>query len=141
VKQSRIVRSSSEDSIQRGITKYLRTMLPSGWVVFAIPNGGSRNVIEAAKLKATGTLAGMPDLCILGCREWGVEGAPDPEPVTFFIEVKSASGRPSLPQLDMHDRLLDLGHSVGIARSIDDAKALCIKWGLPIRDASAKEAA
>jgi hypothetical protein len=139
LKQSRIQRSSSEDSIQRGIVRYLRTVLPSGWIVFAVPNGGSRNIIEAAKMKGTGTLAGMPDLCVLGCREWN-DGGP-PEPHTCFIEVKSASGRPSLSQLDMHDRLLDLGFNVGIARSIDDAKALCIKWNLPIRDASAKEAA
>jgi hypothetical protein len=134
LKQSRITRSSSEDAIQRGIVRYLRTVLPSGWIVFAVPNGGSRNLIEAAKMKGTGTLAGMPDLCILGCDVAGY-------PTTYFIEVKSAKGRPSLPQLDMHDRLLDLGHEVGIARSIDDAKALCLRWLLPIRDVSAKEAA
>jgi hypothetical protein len=138
LKQSRITRSSSEDAIQRGIVRYLRTVLPSGWIVFAVPNGGSRNLIEAAKMKGTGTLAGMPDLCILGNRPHPEGGV---EPLAYFLEVKSANGRPSLPQLDMHDRLWDLGFEVGIARSIDDAKALCIKWGLPIRDASAKEAA
>jgi hypothetical protein len=137
LKQSRITRSSSEDAIQRGIVRYLRTALPSGWIVFAVPNGGSRNVIEAAKMKGTGTLAGMPDLCILG---W--EGGYDkPKAATFFIEVKSANGRPSLAQLDMHDRLLDLGFEVAICRSIDDARDSCIRWNLPIRDASAKEAA
>jgi hypothetical protein len=136
LRQSRIQISSSEDSIQRGITKYLRTVLPSGWIVCAIPNGGSRNLIEAAKMKATGTLAGMPDLMILGCREWGCDGAPESEPVTYFIEVKSAKGRPSLPQLDMHDKLLDLGHSVGIARSIDDCRDLCRKWNLPLKEAT-----
>jgi hypothetical protein len=133
MKQSRIQRSSSEDSIQRGIVRYLRTVLPSGWIVFAVPNGGSRNLIEAAKMKGTGTLAGMPDLCVLGIEH--------DVPSSWFIEVKSASGRPSLPQLDMHDRLLDLGFEVAICRSIDDARDACIKWGIPIRDASAKEAA
>lgn len=32
--------------------------------VFAIPNGGSRNKAEAAKLKAEGVSAGVPDLFI-----------------------------------------------------------------------------
>lgn len=32
--------------------------------IFAIPNGGSRNKIEAAKLKRCGVLAGVPDLFI-----------------------------------------------------------------------------
>jgi hypothetical protein len=128
MRQSRIQISSSEDSIQRGITKYLRTVLPSGWIVCAIPNGGSRNLIEAAKMKATGTLAGMPDLMILGCNDQG--------PTTHFLEVKSAKGRPSLPQLNMHDKLLDLQHEVAICRSIDGARDACRRWGLPLKEAA-----
>jgi hypothetical protein len=96
--------------------------------VFAIPNGGSRNMIEAAKMKGTGTTPGMPDLCILGCNDQG--------PTTHFLEVKSANGRPSLPQLNMHDRLLDLQHEVAICRSIDDARDACRKWGLPLKEAA-----
>ena len=33
--------------------------------IFAIPNGGSRNKIEAAKMKGTGTLAGVWDFVVL----------------------------------------------------------------------------
>jgi hypothetical protein len=128
LKQSRITRSSSEDAIQRGIVRYLRTVLPSGWIVSAIPNGGSRNVIEAAKMKGTGTLAGMPDLMVLGCNDQGS--------TVHFIEVKSANGRPSLPQLNVHDRLLDLQHEVAICRSIDDARDACRRWGLPLKEAA-----
>jgi hypothetical protein len=109
--------------------------LPSGWIVFAVPNGGSRNVIEAAKMKGTGTLAGMPDLCVLGCDIECDGVALHQRPLTFFLEVKSAKGRPSLPQLDMHDRLLDLGFEVGIARSIDDCRDLCRKWSIPLKEA------
>lgn len=32
--------------------------------IFHIPNGGSRNVREAANLKRQGVVAGVPDLCI-----------------------------------------------------------------------------
>jgi hypothetical protein len=126
MRQSKIVRSSSEDAIQRGIVRYLRTVLPPTWVVFAVPNGGSRNLIEAAKMKGTGTLAGMPDICILGCDDHGQ--------ATYFIEVKSANGRLSIVQMDMHDRLLDLEYPVGIARSIDDVRDLCRGWLIPTRE-------
>lgn len=33
-------------------------------MMFHIPNGGSRNVIEAAHLKAQGVKAGVPDICL-----------------------------------------------------------------------------
>jgi hypothetical protein len=136
MKQSRVMISSSEDATHRAIYRYLKAVLPAGWIVFHPPNGGSRHPIEAARMKGMGVTAGIPDLVILGCRDWGIEDGPPPEPVTFFIEVKSAKGRPSLPQLDMHDRLLDLGFDVGIARSIDDAKALCRKWSIPLKEAA-----
>jgi hypothetical protein len=138
MKQSRVMISSSEDATHRAIYRYLKAVLPAGWIVFHPPNGGSRHPIEAARMKGMGVTAGIPDLVILGNRPHPEGGV---EPLTYFLEVKSAKGRPSLPQLDMHDRLLDLGFAVGIARSIDDAKSLCIRWNLPIRDASAKEAA
>jgi hypothetical protein len=128
MRQSKIVRSSSEDAIQRGIINYLRWALPKGWIVFSIPNGGSRNPIEAAKMKGTGTLAGMPDICILGCNHRGQS--------TYFVEVKSANGRSSATQMEMHDRLNDLAYPVGIARSIDDVRDLCLGWLIPMREAA-----
>ena len=33
-------------------------------LLFHIPNGGSRNKIEAAKLKAQGVKPGVPDICL-----------------------------------------------------------------------------
>jgi len=35
-----------------------------GYRIFAVPNGGERNVAVAQKLKAEGVSAGVPDLCI-----------------------------------------------------------------------------
>ena len=34
-------------------------------VAFAIPNGGSRNMLEAKKMKREGVLKGVSDLCII----------------------------------------------------------------------------
>lgn len=41
-----------------------------------------------------------------------------------FIEVKTEHGRPSQEQLNFINRVKALGHSAGIARSVDDALRL-----------------
>lgn len=50
---------------------------------YAVPNGGSRNIIEAANLKKEGVVAGIPDLCICQPRK-GYHG--------LYIEMKAKDG-------------------------------------------------
>lgn len=57
--------------------------------VFHIPNGGSRHPAEAARLKAQGVKAGVPDLCIPVARG-GYH--------SLYIEMKAAKGRVSAHQ-------------------------------------------
>jgi hypothetical protein len=52
-------------------------------LLFAIPNGGERNVIVAARLKAEGVRAGVPDLFL---------AHPNNEYHGLFIEMKKAKG-------------------------------------------------
>lgn len=54
--------------------------------VFAIPNGGTRNKIEAANLKRQGVKKGVPDLYI-PVAKGGYHG--------LFIEMKYGKGKPS----------------------------------------------
>jgi hypothetical protein len=42
----------------------VRTTRPELRLLYAIPNGGWRHPAEAAKLKASGVRAGVPDLCL-----------------------------------------------------------------------------
>jgi VRR-NUC domain len=58
--------------------------------LFAIPNGGSRHMVEAANLKAEGVRPGVPDL-FLSVPAGGLSG--------FFIELKSVAGRASPEQV------------------------------------------
>ena len=53
-----------EDKIQKAICEYLDIR---GVCYWAVPNGGSRKggAIEGAKLKATGTKSGVPDLTVV----------------------------------------------------------------------------
>jgi hypothetical protein len=101
--------SVSESAIQAAIVQALRLQFPRA-IVAAVPNGGSRNVIEAARMKATGTLAGMPDLVVAL-----------PNGVTAWLEVKAKKGRISDKQEQLLESLHQLGHHVEIVRDVDDA--------------------
>jgi hypothetical protein len=112
----------TEDALHKAILKYLRTVLPHGWLVMHVPNGGSRNPIEGAKMKALGVMAGWPDISIYG------------PGMCCFMEVKTQRGRLSNSQHAVIDRLADMGHPVAVVRSIDDARTMVKEWGLPTRD-------
>lgn len=71
-------------------------------LMYAIPNGGQRNRITAAKLKAEGVRAGVPDVCLPVARQ-GFHA--------LYIELKrprtarQRAGTVSAAQSDMLDRL------------------------------------
>ncbi len=69
-------------------------------IIFAIPNGGNRNITEAARLKKEGVLAGIPDLVVIGKNK------------LFFIEMKNESGRLSATQKTIHEKINRLGFAV-----------------------------
>ena len=84
-------------------------------MIYAVPNGGSRNVIEAKKLKATGTLRGASDLIV------NFPGK------SVYIEVKTDTGVQSDAQIDFQNRIEDLGMDYHIVRSVSDfyEKIMC----------------
>lgn len=59
----------SEDHEQMMLVQWFRRTF-AGVRIFAIPNGGHRHPAVAAKLKATGTSSGVPDLFIPAWRLW-----------------------------------------------------------------------
>lgn len=99
-----------EHNIQVAIVRYLRLR---GFEVFAIPNGGRRDAVTGAKLKAEGATAGVADLEILL-----------PIGNALFVEVKTAKGRQSDEQKEFQRRVESLGFNYLIWRSVDDA----VKW-------------
>ena len=104
-------RPPSEDQVQAGIVLWLRTVVPSA-VVSSVPLGGLRGKREAAKLKWTGALKGIPDLV-----------AALPGGVVLWIECKAAKGALSPDQKTIHASLSAIGHHVIVARSIEDVRA------------------
>lgn len=90
--------------------------------LFAIPNGGLRNVNTARKLKREGTRRGVPDLCLPAQR--GNYAA-------LWIEIKTWDGRLSKDQRRWHDYLLAQGYYVETCYELQDAIEL-VKWYLAL---------
>lgn len=58
----------SEHDQQSALFEWAEHRINRGWkaleLMYAIPNGGERNVIVATRLKAEGVKPGVPDVCI-----------------------------------------------------------------------------
>lgn len=115
---------NAEARAQAAIVEWVRTVAPD-LIIFHVPNGGRRSPAEAARLKWTGVLPGVPDLAILA-RDGRI----------FFLEVKAPGGSLSSEQRAMFARFVAMRIPCAIVRSIDDARRAFDAWGLPTREAA-----
>jgi hypothetical protein len=97
--------SRSEHVEQREIVAWFRKTYP-GVRIFAIPNGGHRHKLTAARLKVEGVTAGVPDLFIPAWRLW--------------VEVKTPTGRLSPAQRDWLTYLEGIGYRCLVAYGLQD---------------------
>jgi hypothetical protein len=111
-------RQQPEVQIQRAIVQHYRARAADGVFMFAVPNGGFRRPIEAAILKATGTVAGVPDTI------W-VKGGQ-----VYALELKSPGGRPTEAQLATIAKMEAAGAFCCIAEGLDRALAVLEAWKL-----------
>ena len=82
-------------------------------LIYAIPNGGSRNQIEAHNLKLQGVRAGVPDLFLPVARK-GKHG--------LYIEMKrQKGGRLSEYQKEWISRLAEQGYETAVCHGLDEA--------------------
>ena len=94
-----------EESIQVACVKWFRLQHPN-LVIFAVPNGGSRNLYEAKNMKESGTLAGVADLVIVG------NGGK-----VLFVEMKAGKNKQEDSQVLFQNKVEKLGHKYIICRS------------------------
>jgi hypothetical protein len=80
-----------------------------------IPNGGSRNKIEAKNMKLEGVTAGIPDLMI---------PLPNKRFAGLFIEMKRVNRRnkPSDKQKEWIERLNNVGYKAVVCYGFEEAK-------------------
>jgi hypothetical protein len=114
---------NTEARIQAAIVEWIRTVAPT-LICFHVPNGGLRSKAEAARLKWVGTLAGVPDVVVLG-----LDGR------CWLIEVKGPGGSLSPEQCVIRDRCVALRIPFVVAKSIDDVRVAFRLWGIETREA------
>lgn len=85
-----------------------------------IPNGGTRNKAEAARLKAEGVKPGVPDLCL---------PVPRGQYHGLYIELKRKhGGRISKSQSEWIDALLMHGYCAAVCNGWEEAKGMIERY-------------
>lgn len=101
--------------------KYYETKCKLLKMMFAIPNGGHRHKAVAAKMKAEGVKAGVPDIFL--AVQWSVCGIPIPG---LFIEMKIGKNKPTQSQAEWIRKLEEGGYQCKVCYSwIDAAFVIC----------------
>jgi hypothetical protein len=104
----------SESALQQQIfnwynNNYCLKNLVNRGMIFSIPNGGTRNIMEAMTLKATGLLKGASDLVVIL-----------PNGKLMFVELKQPKGIQSIDQKNFENRVKILGFEYHIIKSLDE---------------------
>lgn len=105
-------RNDLEHQLQRQMVKWFRLQYPNmKHNLFSVPNGGLRDEVTAAKMKAEGQLAGVSDLIFLKSNRF--YGA-------LLIETKTKEGRQSDLQKEWERKITNDGYKYVIVRSLED---------------------
>lgn len=100
-----------EDTEQIGVIEWAEwhtSQYPELKLLHHIPNGGKRNAVEAARLKAMGVKAGVPDLFL---------PAPCGGYAGLYIEMKYGKNKPTDKQKEWIAALRQQGYKVTVCYS------------------------
>lgn len=101
----------SEGQLQADVFQYFWNTYPeTRRLLFHVPNGGTRNKVEAVKLRGQGVVKGVPDLIGLSQN-------------FFAIELKVPGGILGADQKKVHDLWRSKGYTVHVCWSYDEAVA------------------
>jgi hypothetical protein len=106
----------SESSEQQALIQWAETLskqIPELNLLYAIPNGGKRNIATAVRLKKEGVKAGVPDLCLPVARK-GFHG--------LYIEMKVDRNKPTGNQMEWMHRLSGQGYAFKVCWGWEEAK-------------------
>jgi len=106
----------TEDALQKQVIAWLSWQY-SHAVCWHTPNGGSRHVAEACKLKAMGTRPGVADLAfIIGAGQ------------AAFIELKVGKNTTTAHQDAFRDMVKGAGCQYHVARSLSEVELILNTW-------------
>ncbi len=101
-----------EHRLQCACVNWFRLQYPDhASALFAVPNGGRRDRVSGAKLKAEGVLPGVSDLILL---------LPRGRHHGLLIEMKTERGKQSQAQRDWQRDMVHRGYKYMVIRSIDE---------------------
>lgn len=109
-------RRRSEATEQEALITWCRIFenrYPELKMIYHIPNGGSRNRLEAANLKRQGVKAGVPDLCLPVPKD-GYHG--------LYIEMKYGKNKQTDNQEEWMERLRQYGYRTAVCYGADEAR-------------------
>jgi hypothetical protein len=112
-------RQHLEDDLQAKVCTMLKWGLPADATFWAVPNGGLRHKLEAARMSRLGVRAGVADLHIV------YRGR------LYCLELKSPTGQLSATQHQMIDKLSVCGVPTAIIRREEDVVMALTHWGIP----------
>jgi len=113
-----------EHDLHKAVAQFLDAILDHSQVVWSsIGHGGFKlSPQAAARMKATGILAGLPDITILARNR-----------PAHWIELKAPGKYPEPHQRALHARLKALGCLVAVCRSVDEVEGVLAAWEIPMR--------
>ena len=116
------MRNKEEAKLQTNCFRWFDYQYPDlKMLLFAVPNGGSRNVIEAANLKAQGVRAGVSDVIFL----YPTEKYP-----FLCIEFKSKTGKQTQKQIEFQKQVEKIGGRYEIVRNFEQFVENINNWVL-----------
>ena len=114
---------ATEAQEQAALFKWARMQAvrhPALELMYAVPNGGKRDRIEAARLKAQGVLAGVTDV-VLPCARGGYFG--------LYLEMKREDGGViSAKQRWFEGRVIEEGYAYAMCAGWDMARVVILRY-------------
>jgi DNA-directed RNA polymerase subunit RPC12/RpoP len=112
---------NEEAQIQSEFFKQVRIFFPKlpSKLLFAVPNGGSRNIIEARNMKYQGVIPGVADVILL---------IPKHGYASLCIEFKTAKGKQSDEQKEFQRQVEACGSKYVVVRSVTQAIKIIKKY-------------
>lgn len=105
-----------ESDIQISCVKWFKMQYPR-YVIFAVPNGGTRDKKEMIWMLREGILPGAADLTICGDRG-----------KVLFVEMKTRTGKQTDHQKAFEQKVTELGFQYVVCRSLEDFMKTVKAW-------------
>lgn len=128
----------NEHNLQVACVKWFRLQYPEySDLLFAIPNGGQRHKVVAAKLKAEGVVPGVPDLFLAVFKNDRIKdfetdsGIPKVHSIPrcgMFIEMKVKPNKTTEKQKTMMAKLMVQGYQCEVCYSFDQFREIIINY-------------